>query len=143
MCRNLRNMYSVEVVTAISAPKEIEEKCPPVIDSTQEFETLCPINKATGHRQNPLDALQLVLSPDKARLVQHVLAEIPSSGVPSDVGTFEFIADRLSLGTDAERALYLKRLESNADLLYNIRPDINKDKNIIMFDSDNNETKES
>lgn len=132
---NLRNMYAVEPVPALDMKTEIGND-PIIIDSVEDFTTLCPVSKVTGHRMNPLDALNLVLSPDKARLVQSVLQEIPSSGIPSDTGTFEFIADRLSLGTAAEREIYVNKLSRVADTLYQIRPDINPENKIKFEEND-------
>lgn len=132
MCKNLRNMAFVEPKSVLEEVIDIR----PVMDDTSAFETLCPVNSVTGHRGNPLDALDMVLKPEKARLLNEVLQEIPPSGVPSDVGTFELLADRLSCGTDSERAIYLKKLEGIASDIYNIRPDLKPKDNIDFLDDD-------
>lgn len=133
MCMNLRNMALVEpVVVEVEKVKDIT----PIMDDVSAFETLCPVSSVTGHRSNPLDALQMVLRPEKARLLEQVLQEIPCSGVPSDIGTFEYLASRLDLGTDAERAIYRGKLERIADDLYNIQPALKKSDDIKFNDND-------
>lgn len=126
---NLRNMAAVESVKPMEVNKD---DLRPVMDDTSAFETLCPVSSVTGHRGNPLDAIDMVLKPDKARLLNQVLQEIPPSGVPSDTGTFEYLADRLSLGTDSERAIYINKLSKIADDIFIIRPDL-KPKDTIEF----------
>lgn len=133
MCTNLRNMAAVQpVVSSNEKAKDIT----PIMDDVSAFETLCPVSSVTGHRSNPLDALQMVLRPEKARLLEQVLQEIPSSGVPSDIGTFDWLASRLDLGTDAERAIYRGKLERIADDLYNIQPALKKSDDIKFNESD-------
>lgn len=140
MCKNLRNFYSVEPPLPVVVPEEAKV-C--VLDDVSAFETLCPISSVTGHRANPLDALQMVLKPSEARLVQDVLQEIPFSGIPSDTGDFSMIVDRLSCGTDAERSFYLSKLDSIASELYKIQPALRPDKDTIKFDGNEDNNKDS
>ena len=122
---------------------EPEKDMVAVIDDCSAFETLCPVSSVTGHRGNPLDALQMVLKPSEARLVQEVLQEVPTSGIPSDTGDFSTIVERLECGTDAERAKYLNKLSSIADELYKIQPALRPNKDAIQFDKNDEEIKDS
>lgn len=139
MCCNLRNFAYVQPVVE-SVPDKIEDA---VLDDVSAFLTLCPVNSVTGRRGNPLDALSLMLKPSEARLVQEVLQEIPSSGVPSDIGDFTTLPERLNVGTDAENAKFLNKLAYIADDLRNIQPALRTSKDSISFNKNDEETKDS
>lgn len=132
-------MFYVEPVSEVEPEKDLVA----VIDDTSAFETFCPVSSVTGHRGNPLDALQMVLKPSDARIVQEVLQDIPSSGVPSDPGDFSMIVERLECGTDAERSKYLNKLSSIADELYKIQPALRPNTDSIQFDKNDDDNKDS
>lgn len=102
---------------------------PNVIEGAEVFDTLCPVSKLTGFRENPVTLLSKVLDPAKARLIDAVLQEIPTladeGGKISDSDALDLCMDRLATGSPAEDALVRKQLSSMLDVL--IPVDIRKD----------------
>lgn len=82
---------------------------PSVIDGVDIINTLCPVNKKTGLRENILSLLKkLVADPAKQALLMQCLQELPTNdslqGVSDDI-LAEFCEQRLSVGTPAENAV--------------------------------------
>ena len=81
---------------------------PCVIDGVDIINTLCPVNKKTGLRENILSLLKkLVSDPSKKDLLLQCLHELPTNDSPQGVSDdilAEFCEQRLSVGTPAENA---------------------------------------
>lgn len=121
---------------------------PTLIEGQLEYDTLCPVSKVTGHRTNPLDVLGMQLGPDKARLVNSILQELPYSNEPSSDGNFEMLVSRLDTGnTPAEREQLARDLYRVADSLEALQPalkqSIDNAKDNISFDKADASTVES
>lgn len=82
---------------------------PCVIDGVDIINTLCPVNKKTGLRENILSLLKkLVSDPAKQALLLQCLQELPTNDGPQGVSDdilAEFCEQRLSVGTPAENAV--------------------------------------
>ena len=115
---------------------------PKVLVGAEVYETLCPINPLTGHRENPLTILQKALSPNNQRLLDQVLCELPSiqeMDVSDDV-KLEMLFSRLDTGTFAERDQVMKQLDKVSSVLFPDNPEQQnavKD-SVINFDSSDN-----
>lgn len=108
-----------------------------VFEGAEIIDALCPVSKFTGHRTDPQACLSMALDPHKALLVQQLMPQLPNDGSPSDFGDFETIADRLDVGTPAEREQFVRRLErvcDSYDYLRGVREV--KDKDSISFKDD-------
>lgn len=96
-------------------------KAPVLIEGVQELNTLCPVNKLTGKRANPLAILNMVADGKvNERALKLVLQELPSQPQDSsmnDIQRFEFVQNRLSTGSPAEDAIVSERLFAVADSL--------------------------
>lgn len=81
---------------------------PCVIDGVDIINTLCPVNKKTGLRENILSLLKkLVSDPAKQAKLLQCLQELPTNDSPQGVSDdilAEFCEQRLSVGTPAENA---------------------------------------
>lgn len=95
---------------------------PTIIEGADVFDVLCPVSKATGHRENPLSLLTKVLPPDKERLASLILQEIPAiqSENPriSDAEAIDMCVSRFSSGSKYEDAQVREALFKAADLLF-------------------------
>lgn len=97
------------------------ENAPQLIEGANEIKTLCPVNKLSGKRCNPISLLDMVAGGKvNERVLAQVLQELPS--VPqdsnmSDAMRFQFVESRLCTGTPAEDALMSERLWSCASEL--------------------------
>lgn len=92
---------------------------PYVIEGADIIETLCPVSKYTGTRENPLSLLAKITSADSA-LLNSVLQELPviaSDSNLSDDDRVNFLVSRLGSGTPAEDALLSSRLMNDLDAL--------------------------
>lgn len=102
------------------AEKKVE--LPNIIEGADVFDVLCPVSKATGHRENPLSLLTKVLPPDKERLASLILQEIPAiqSENPriSDADAIEMCVSRFSSGSKFEDGQVREALFKAADLLF-------------------------
>lgn len=114
----IRNLADV---TVASRPRPLPSGYCHLIEGSEVFDTLCPVSKLSGLRENPLQLLSRVLDPAKARLVDSVLQQIPSSnpeGVKiSDEDALDLIMDRLSTGTPSEDAIVRNKLSQMVDVL--------------------------
>lgn len=78
-------MISIAFIPNIPSHNSNFEKItkPFVIEGVEVYETLCPISKLTGCRENPLALLKsLVADPAKSRLLDSILMELPSMDNP-------------------------------------------------------------
>lgn len=108
-------------VQQLSVPV-IKVDLPIIIEGADVFDVLCPVSKATGHRENPLSLLTKVLPPDKERLASLILQEIPAiqSENPriSDADAIEMCVSRFSSGSKYEDGQVREALFKAADLLF-------------------------
>ena len=99
--------------------EKIVEKISPIVEGVKELDALCPVNSLTGSRQNVLDMLNVLLSPDRKDLLKKFVQEVATSqsmnGL-SDSEMLELSTKRLSTGLPAEDALFAKQLASVADM---------------------------
>lgn len=99
--------------------KETLEKLTPIVEGVKELDALCPVNSLTGSRQNVLDMLNVLLSPDRKDLLKKFVQEVAASQsmtALSDDQMLELSTKRLSTGLPAEDALFAQKLASVADL---------------------------
>lgn len=111
----------------------IVKDIPVVLDGKQELETLLPVSKLTGRRENPLVLLGLQFSKD-SRLLDALLQELPvvkSDPNIADEDRFATLASRLSIGTPYENEQLVYQLEKVADVLF---PQQVKESEKIVFD---------
>lgn len=98
------------------------EPLPSIVEGAEVYDTLCPVSKKTGHRENPLTLLAKVLPPDKARLANTILQEIPSIQQEnpniSDGDAIDMAVERFSSGTPYEDAQLRESLFNAADVLF-------------------------
>lgn len=109
---------------------------PVVIEGKQELETLLPVSKLTGRREDPLMLLKMQFSKD-SRLLDALLQELPviqSDPNISDEDRFSTLASRLSTGTPYENEQLVYQLEKVADVLF---PEQVKESEKIVFDAAN------
>ena len=74
-----------------------------VIDGIEAIDILCPVNKLTGNRENPLRLLQLLAdSPEKSRALEKILVELPvmasQDGISND-DMIQFMQREFCTGT--------------------------------------------
>ena len=97
-------------------------QAPCIIEGADVYDTLCPVSKATGHRENPLSLLQKVLPPDKTRLAAQVLTEIPSIRQEnpniSDQDAIDMCVSRFATGSKFEDNQVREALLRATDVLF-------------------------
>lgn len=113
--------FSTKKLPARKRPSDLP-KLAVVLDDMTAYEVLCPVNKLTGLRENPLRLLKtLVNNPDKERALSSVLQEVGdmrNSGV-SDDDLVDFMAERLSTGTPYDNDVFRQRLSGISEPLFN------------------------
>lgn len=94
---------------------------PNLIDGVEVLDTLCPVSKKTGLRENPLTLLRKVVSdPAKARMLELALMELPSDNSyqqMSDEDKVNFLMMRLDSGTPSENEHYRNLLMDHISVL--------------------------
>ena len=98
---------------------ESERNLPNVIEGTELIDTLCPVSKNTGRRENPLSLLGKLTGAESS-LLNSVLQELPtlrSDPRLTDEDRVAAVVDRLSTGSPAEDALMAERLMKDIDAL--------------------------
>ena len=93
---------------------------PLVLDGAKEIETLLPVSKFTGKREDTLSLLYSVLDKD-SRLVDRILQEIPtiqSDPNISDSDRLQVLAYRLTNGTLYEQDKLVDKLAKVSDMLF-------------------------
>lgn len=96
-----------------------------IIEGADIYDALCPVSSVTGLRENPLALLQtLVNDPQKSRLVQQLIAELPVVQSTKGVSYDDMIASLQSIfedGTYYETDKFAERLMSiSEDLLRSV-----------------------
>lgn len=95
---------------------------PVVIEGVESYDVLCPVNKLTGCRENPLELLRTLSNdPKRQRLLDGILVELPtiaSDSRLSDDDKIDMLMCRLSTGCPAEDDLYREKLEVIAEPLF-------------------------
>ena len=94
---------------------------PCIIDGVDILDTLCPVSKATGLRENPLSLIRkLVQDPAKQALLASIIHQLPTDNSQQNLdedSKFEFCAQRLNVGTPAENEVLMQHLEKIIDLM--------------------------
>lgn len=115
-------MFGIRNLQPILDEKEFKDPNPVIIQGAELFDTLCPVSKLTGVRENPVSLLSRVLDPAKARALDAVLQQLPAMRNEdprmSDEDALDMCMARLETGTPAEDALVAERLASIADVLF-------------------------
>lgn len=94
--------------------------CPVLIDGVDIINTLAPVSKKTGMRENLFTLVRkLVNDPAKQALLYQVIQELPTDNSQANLdeaSKFEFCAQRLETGTPAENEKVLDALQYVLDL---------------------------
>lgn len=99
---------------------------PPVVDSprivegVEVIDTLLPVSKLTGRREDPLTLLKSQFSKD-SRLLDSLLQElptIPSDPNLSDADKVQLLAGKFDQGTPADNDAFVSRLMEVSDVLF-------------------------
>lgn len=139
-------------IALIDIPPVVEDsvfksELPSLIDGADVINTLAPVSKKTGIRENLLSLLRKVVAdPAKQALLQSALQELPTDNTQAnmtDSQKVEFLAMRLSTGSPSEDDFFRSVLEDLvADLPSAVRQSVSKevDKTIEFNanDADNN-----
>lgn len=128
----MENRYAMGLANPVTQPvfipDEVEYKgsvlesdrvLPQVIEGAEILDTLCPVNKFNGHRENPLSLLGKITGAD-SRLLNSILQELPTiTSDPSmtDEDRVNYLVPRLSSGTPAEQAIIAEHMLRNLDAL--------------------------
>lgn len=107
---------------------------PKVIDGVVELETLLPVSKLTGRRDDPLTILQMQFSKD-SRLLNALFQELPtvqSDASLSDDDRINMLAQRLSTGLPYEQDELVRQLSEVVDVMF---PRQSSDSEKIVFDA--------
>lgn len=124
-------------IALIDVPPVVEDsvfksELPSLIDGADVINTLAPVSKKTGIRENLLSLLRKVVAdPAKQALLQSALQELPtdnSQANMTDSQKVDFLAMRLSTGSPAEDDSFRSVLEDLvADLPSAVRQSVSKD----------------
>lgn len=110
---------------------------PVIIDGADIYDALCPVNKLTGCRANPLELLRTLSNdPKRSRLLDSLMVELPtiaSDSRLSDDDKIDMMMCRLSTGCPAEDDLYRSQLEKIAEPLFR---SLGSDKSASLSDVD-------
>lgn len=92
-----------------------------IIDGVDAYKSICPICKVTGRRDNPLKLLNtLANDPDKKRIVDSILQELPavqSPNVPDD-DKFDLLIHRVEKGTLCQDTSLIREFASIAEPMF-------------------------
>lgn len=126
---------------AISSKFPSDRFAPSVIEGVELLNTLCPVSKFTGCRENPLSLLGKITGAD-SNLLNSVLQELPviaSDSRLSDSDRVDFLVSRLGSGTPAEDAILSSRLMNDLDALglrsSSVKSSDSNSETAISFDS--------
>lgn len=93
---------------------------PQIIEGVDIINTLCPVSKKSGMRENFLSLIRkLVNDPAKQALLYQCIQELPVDNSQANLdenSKFEFCPQRLQTGTPAENAVMLDVWQSVVDL---------------------------
>lgn len=106
--------------------KDFKEKpfyrdgAPCIVDGVELLDTLCPVSKKTGLRENPLSLIRkLAADPAKQMLLYQCLQELPVDNSQADLTEdmkFEMTPQRLMVGTPAEQQVLFDAWAEVVDL---------------------------
>lgn len=91
-----------------------------ILEGSVELETLLPVSKLTGRREDPIMLLKMQFSKD-SRLLDALLQELPtiqSDPNISDSDRFDVLAQRLATGSPAEDDALRSELLRVSDMLF-------------------------
>ena len=100
--------------------KSIDPDAPVLIQGLQEYETLCPTNPLTGHRDSAINVLRYALTDKNAGLLDAVLQELPTikqMDVSDDV-KLDTLVSALDVRYPAEQDIVRSELMKIADVLF-------------------------
>lgn len=93
---------------------------PKVIEGLDVIDTVCPISKETGQRENALTLLTKVLDPKHRSLMDSIMQNIPAVNERPDIddeSALDMLVDFNRFGTPYERDLVHDRLINTLDVL--------------------------
>lgn len=93
---------------------------PKVIEGLDVIDTVSPISKETGQRENALTLLTKVLDPKHRNLIDSIMQNIPSVNERPDIddeSALDMLVDFNRFGTPYERDLVHDRLINTLDVL--------------------------
>lgn len=117
--RNLSGRVTVDRVRDFSA-------LPHVIEGADVIDTLCPVSKETGQRENALGLLNKVLDPRHQYLAESILQTVPTINEPqgiSDDDALDLMVSRFDQGSAYDNQLLRDRLSKSLDVLLPGRSD--------------------
>lgn len=103
--------FEVSELRVVNAPVLLEGK--------QEYETLCPVNPLTGHRDSPIMILRYALTDKNKGLLEKVLQELPTikqMDVSDDI-KLDTLVSALDIQSQTDRDIVAKELLSVSDIL--------------------------
>lgn len=116
---------------------------PRLVDGVELLDTLCPISKETGVRENALSLLTKVLDPKHQFLAEQILQVVPGvqeqQGI-SDDDALDMIVSRFDQGTPYENDQLRDRISRTLDVL--IPPQKDPKEGTIQFDEKDVVTKD-
>lgn len=92
---------------------------PVLIEGKQEYETLCPVNPLTGHRDSPIVILRYALTDKNKGLLDKVLQELPTvkqMNVSDDI-KLDTLVSALDIQSQTDRDIVAKELLSISEVL--------------------------
>lgn len=92
---------------------------PVLIEGKQEYETLCPVNPLTGHRDSPITILRYALTDKNKGLLEKVLQELPTIKQMdvSDEIKLDTLVSALDIHSQTDRDIVAKELLSISEVL--------------------------
>lgn len=117
---NLLPIHVVERLKKNDFDVQLETSAPNVISGVVEVDTLLPVSKFTGRREDPLTLLKSQFSKD-SRLLDALLQQLPT--IPSDPNLSDedkvmMLAGKFDQGTPADNDALVQRLMSVSDMLF-------------------------
>ena len=93
---------------------------PVLLQGKEEYETLCPINKLTGHRDSPAHILATALTDKNKGLLDRVLQELPTVKQMDvdDSVKLDMLVSSLDCISQTERDIVAKNLMEISEVLF-------------------------
>lgn len=114
-------IFAHKPITVDPSRFDIIDTSPRVIDGVEAYKSICPISKVTGRRESPLKLLNtLANDPDKKRIVDSILQELPAVQSPNvpDADKFELLVHRVEKGTLYQDSSLIREFASIAEPMF-------------------------